>query len=111
MSIRALACVDCAAGPRQIDDLLAWPAAIGGVGLVGQIDEVRLGQTLHEGAVDREAAHAGVEDAYGHALALARHGVSVHAACDGQRVQSVCRATACDTARRVSSNSELIRYI
>jgi hypothetical protein len=31
------------------------------MGLVGQVGEVRLRQTLHEGAVDGQAAHAGIK--------------------------------------------------
>ena len=73
----------------QVDDLLAGPHAVGRVGLVGQIGEVRLRQTLHEGAVDREAAHAGVEDA-DHGQAVAAKPCVVHVvgkvtvlSCDG----------------------------
>jgi hypothetical protein len=99
-----------AAGPRQVHNLLPWPAAIGGVGLIGQIDEVRLGQTLHEGAVDREAAHAGVEDADGHVPALARRRLGVHArgrVSDGETVQAAIG----DVRMRASPISAIFRYI
>jgi hypothetical protein len=59
-----------AAGLRQIDDLLAGPAAIGRVGLVGEIDEVGLREPLDERTMDGQAAHAGIEDANGHEFAF-----------------------------------------
>jgi hypothetical protein len=59
-----------AAGPGEVDDLLALATAVGGVGLVGQIDEVPLRKAAGQFAVDRQPAHAGVENAYRHGRAL-----------------------------------------
>ena len=67
-----------AAGPGQVDDLLAGAAAVGGVGLVGQIDEVPIGEPPRQFAVDRQSAHAGVEYAYRHAGLLAVRPIVVH---------------------------------
>src|SRR3989344_6131453 len=61
-----------AAGPGQVDDLLAVAAAVGGVGLVGQIDEVPLRKAAGQFAVDRQPAHAGVENANRHGARFRR---------------------------------------
>ena len=36
------------------------------MGLVGEIDEIRLGQGIHQGAMDAQSAYAGIENADGH---------------------------------------------
>src|SRR5690606_16881731 len=59
-----------ASGAGQFDDVLAAAPAIGGVRLVAQIDEVPRRKAGREFAVDRQAPHAGVENAYRHAAAF-----------------------------------------
>ena len=59
-----------APGLGQIDDLLAAAPAVGGVGLVRQIDEVALREPPRQFTMDGQAAHAGVENANSHRRAL-----------------------------------------
>ena len=54
----------------QLDDLLAAAPAVGGVGLVRQIDEVALREPPRQFTMDGQAAHAGVENANSHRRAL-----------------------------------------
>ena len=68
-----------AASPGEIDDLLARAAAVGRIGLIGEIDEVGGGKPLDERAVHGQAADTRIEDANGHELALALRPLGVHA--------------------------------
>ncbi len=69
-----------AAGLGEPDDLFARPPAIGDVGLVAQEHEVGRGEPVHQGAVDGQPAHAGIEHADHHDRRLARPRPGVHAA-------------------------------
>ena len=68
-----------AAGPGEINNLLARTAAIGRIGLIGEIDEVGGRKPLDQRAVHGQAADTGIEDANGHELALALRPPGVHA--------------------------------
>jgi opacity protein-like surface antigen len=92
-----------AAGPGEIDDLLAGPHAVGRMSLVGQVGEVRLRQTLHEGAVDREPAHAGVEDADHEASCSRQTLCRPRGRHRVERLRS-CHVTGPDRCHRVAAN-------
>ena len=59
-----------APGLRQLDDLLARQPAVRRIGLVGQIDDVRLGEPVHQPAMHGQPAHPGIENANRHGAGL-----------------------------------------
>jgi hypothetical protein len=50
--------------PRQLDDLLGGPVAVGDVGVVAEVDERKLGEAPCQRGKNGKPAEAGVEDTY-----------------------------------------------